>query len=453
MRLIRAMVTATALAFASTPVALLADGHGGPHSVDHQAIKTAVEADFDTYLAPLFLHFHRNPELSFLEHQTAARMAQELRDAGVEVTEGVGGTGVVGMFENGEGPLILIRADMDGLPVQEKSGLEYASTATQVGQDGVEYPVMHACGHDVHITSLVGTARKLVEMKDHWSGTIMFIVQPAEERVGGAKAMLEDGLYERFGTPDYALAFHVASVLPTGKVSAAEGIQYSSADSVDIKVPGIGAHGASPHAGKDPVYIASQIVTALQSIVSREVQPLQPAVITVGAFHSGSKHNIISDLAELQLTVRANDEKVRAQLLEAIERVAINVGKAHGLPNDMPVEVKVSEGTPVTFNDPTLARRLNNVIKRDLGEEYFMPFKQQGMGAEDFAYFVAEDMGVPGYYFAVGGTPQAAFDAAENGGPPVPSHHSPLFKVAPKPSVTLGTRAMIAAVLDLAPAS
>lgn len=446
MKQLRTITASLALALASTPVIALADDH----SVDHDAIKASVEAEFDNYLAPLFVHFHENPELSFLENATAARMAEELRQAGVTVTEGVGGTGVVGMLENGEGPLIMIRADMDGLPVVEKTGLDYASTATQVGQDGVEYPVMHACGHDVHITSLVGTARKLVEMKDNWSGTIMFIVQPAEERVGGAKAMLADGLYERFGTPDFALAFHVASVLPTGKISAAEGIQYSSADSVDIKVPGVGAHGASPHAGKDPVYIASQIVTALQSIVSREVQPLQPAVITVGSFHSGSKHNIISDLAELQLTVRANDEKVRAQLLASIERIAVNVGKAHGLPDDMPVEVVVSEGTPVTFNDVALAKRLNGVIKRDLGQETFMEFRQQGMGAEDFSYFVAEDMGVPGYYFAVGGTPQSAFDAAANGGPAVPSHHSPLFKVAPRPSVTLGTRAMIAAVLDLA---
>ena len=303
---------AIALALASTPMAATADDHAGAGAIDHEALAAQIEADYDNYLAPLFVHFHQNPELSFLENETAARMALELRAAGVEVTENVGGTGVVGMLENGEGPLILIRADMDGLPVLEKSGLDYASTAEQVGLDGQSYPVMHACGHDVHITSLIGTARKLVEMKDKWSGTIMFIVQPAEERVGGAKAMLADGLYERFGTPDYALAFHVASVLPTGKVSAAEGIQYSSADSVDIKVPGIGAHGASPHAGRDPVYIASQIVTAMQSIVSREVQPLSPAVITVGSFHAGSKHNIISDLAELQLTVRANDERVRA---------------------------------------------------------------------------------------------------------------------------------------------
>ncbi|MEM9312409.1 MAG: amidohydrolase, partial [Pseudomonadota bacterium] len=423
MRLLRtAAVTAMALATASL---------SAPAFANMEEITAAVDADYESYLAPLFLHFHRNPELSFLENKTAARMAQELRDAGLEVTEGVGGTGVVGMVRNGEGPLILLRADMDGLPVKEKSGLDYASVVTQVGQDGKEYPVMHACGHDVHITSMVGTARRLMAMKDQWSGTLMFVVQPAEERVGGAKAMLADGLYERFGKPDYALAFHVASVLPTGKVSAAEGIQYSSADSVDIIVPGIGAHGASPHMGRDPVYIASQIVTGLQSVVSREVGPLSPAVITVGSFQAGSKHNIISDEARLQLTVRANDEKVRAQLLAAIKRIAENTGVAHGLPEDLPVKVIVSEGTPVTYNDIPLAKRLNAVMKRELGDEAFMDFRQQGMGAEDFAYFVEESMGVPGYYFAVGGTPPEAFEAQANGGPRVPSHHSPLFKIAP----------------------
>ncbi|MEO1731813.1 MAG: amidohydrolase [Pseudomonadota bacterium] len=447
MRTIRTAAATIVLAAAAFSAPAYADNH----SIDHAAIATAVERDYDGYLAPLFVHFHRNPELSFLENKTAARMAQELRDAGLEVTEGVGGTGVVGILENGDGPLILLRADMDGLPVKEKSGLTYASNAMQVGQDGKEYPVMHACGHDVHITSMVGTARRLAAMKDQWKGTLMFVVQPAEERVGGAKAMLADGLYERFGKPDYALAFHVSSVLPTGKVSAAEGIQYSSSDSVDITVPGIGAHGASPHAGRDPVYIASQIVTALQSVVSREIMPLSPAVITVGSFHSGTKHNIISDRADLQLTVRSNDERVRAQLLASIERIAVNTGKAHGLPDDMPVEVEVIEGTPVTYNDIPLAQRLNAVMKRDLGEDKFIAFRQQGMGAEDFAYFVAEDTGVPGYYFAVGGTPMEAFEEAKNGGKPIPSHHSPLFKIAPKESVTLGTQAMIAAVLDLAP--
>ena len=424
-----------------------------PANADSGEVSAAVKADYDGYLDDLFVHFHENPELSFLETNTAKRMAAELRAAGLEVTEGVGGTGVVGMVRNGAGPLILVRADMDGLPLPEKTGLPYASKAVQTGQDGQQYPVMHACGHDVHITSMVGTARRLMAMKDRWAGTLMFVVQPAEERVGGAKAMLKDGLYDRFGKPDFALAFHVASALPTGRISASEGIQYSSADSVDIVVPGIGAHGASPHMGRDPVYIASQIVTAMQSIVSREVMPLSPAVITVGAFHSGTKHNIISDRADLQLTVRANDEATRAQLLKAIERVAVNIGKAHGLPDDMPVQVSVSEGTPVTNNNPQLARRLNASLKRDLGEEVFVPWVQQGMGAEDFAFFVADDLGVPGYYFAVGGTPQAAFDAQAKGGPAVPSHHSPLFKVAPRESVTLGTEAMIAAVLELAPPS
>ena len=379
-------------AIATSVVALTAGA--APAAADPAAVKQAVAADYDSHLKDLFVHFHANPELSFLEVETAKRMAVELKAAGLEVTEGVGGTGVVGMVRNGDGPLILLRADMDGLPMPEKTGLDYASTATQVAQDGNEYPVMHACGHDVHITSMVGTARRLMAMKDQWSGTLMFVVQPAEERVGGAAAMLEDGLYERFGTPDYALAFHVASILPTGKISASESIQYSSADSVDIKVPGVGAHGASPHMGRDPVYIASQIVTAMQSIVSREIEPLSPAVITVGAFHSGTKHNIISDRADLQLTVRANDEATRAQLLAAIERVAVNIGKAHGLPDATPVEVAVSEGTPVTNNDPALARRLNAVMQRDLGEDVLVPWQQRGMGAEDFAYFVAEDYGV-----------------------------------------------------------
>ena len=413
-------------------------------------VEAAVAQDYDDHLEDLFVHFHANPELSFLETDTAARMATELRTAGLEVTEGVGGTGVVGMLRNGDGPLILLRADMDGLPVEEKTGLEYASTATQVGQDGQEYPVMHACGHDVHITSMVGTARRLVAMQDQWQGTLMFVVQPAEERIGGARAMLEDGLYDRFGTPDYALAFHVTSVLPTGRISASESIQSSSSDSVDITVPGIGAHGAAPHMGRDPVYIAAQIVTALQSVVSREVMPLSPAVITVGAFHAGSKHNIISDRADLQLTVRSNDEETRAQLIEAIERIAVGIGKAHGLPDDMPVKVKVVEGTPVTVNDGALARRLNGVMARTFGEEAVIPFEQLSMGAEDFAYFVAEEYGVPGYYFGVGGTPPEAFAAAENGGPPVPSHHSPLFRIAPRESVTMGTQAMVAAVLELA---
>ena len=413
-------------------------------------LREAIKADYDKSLGALWDQFHRNPELSFVETKTAARMAQELRAVpGMVVTEKVGGTGVVGVLKNGDGPVVLLRADMDGLPVEEKSGLPNASKVRQVGSDGKEMPVMHACGHDVHITSMVGTARQLAARKDQWKGTLVFIVQPAEERVGGARKMIEDGLYARFPKPEYALAFHVAADMPTGTVSASEGIQYSSSDSVEIQVPGVGAHGASPDRGKDPVYIGSQIVVALQGIVSRERAPLSPAVITVGSFHSGTKHNIISDRADLQITVRANDEATRAQMLAAIKRVAENVGRANGLPETNLPKMTVSEGTPTTINDRALAQRLNAALVRGLGSAAVLPFEQTGMGAEDFAYLVEPKHGVKGYYFAVGGTPPAAFAAEKAGGPPVPSHHSPLFKIDPEPSVRVGTEAMVLAVLEL----
>jgi len=409
-----------------------------------------VSADYQRELGSLFDWFHRNPELSFKEVNTAARMARELRAIpGIDVTEKVGGTGVVGVMKNGPGPVVLVRADMDGLPVEEKSGLANASKLRQVDIDGVEKPVMHACGHDTHITALVGTARRLAAMRDRWKGTVLFVVQPAEERIGGAKAMVEDGLYTRFPKPAYALAFHVDSETPTGMVSAAEGLQYSSSDSVDITVPGIGAHGASPHTGRDPVYMASQLVIALQGLVSRERQPLTPAVITVGSFHAGLKHNIISDEARLQLTVRSNDEAERKRLIDGIRRVARGIGELNGMPADKMPVVKVVEGTGVTYNDPALARRLNGVLARTLGETAFKPFVQTDMGAEDFPYFIQPETGVKGYYFIVGGTPQAVFDAVASGGPPVPSHHSPLFKITPEPAIVTGTVAMTAAVLDL----
>ena len=410
----------------------------------------AVRADYKAELAAMFDWFHRNPELSFKETRTAARMAAELRKVpGMQVTEQVGGTGVVGVLKNGDGPVILVRADMDGLPVEEKSGLPNASRVRQVGVDGVEAPVMHACGHDTHITSMVGTARRMAALKDRWKGTVVFIVQPAEERVGGAAAMVKDGLYKRFPKPEAALAFHVSSELAAGKVAAAEGIQYSSSDSIDITVPGIGAHGASPHMGKDPVYMASQLVIALQGLVSREQQPLKPGVITVGSFHSGLKHNIISDEAKLQVTVRANDEEERARLIAGIRRVAKGIGELNGMPADKMPVVTVVEGTPTTINDAALARRLNGVMAQTLGAANVVPFEQKGMGAEDFAYLIQPDTGVKGYYFAVGGTPQAVIDAAARGGPPVPSHHSPLFKIAPEPAIVTGTIAMTAALLPL----
>ncbi len=411
----------------------------------------AVEADYAAHLEKLFIDFHKNPELSFKETRTAAIMAKELRAVGgIVVTEKVGGTGVVGVMKNGDGPVVLVRADMDGLPLKEDSGVAGPSTVTQVDIDGVTKPVMHACGHDVHITSLIGTARQLAKMKDRWSGTVVFVVQPGEERIDGARRMLADGLYTRFPKPNFAVAFHVAAGIPTGKLTLEPGISSSSSDSVDITIHGIGTHGASPHQGKDPIVMGAEIIMALQTLVSREIAPLKPGVVTVGSFHSGFKHNIISDKAELQLTVRSDDEDTRKKLLDGIKRIATNVGRMNGMPEDKLPTVKVGfESTPVTLNDPALTGRVRGAFTRTFGDDIMFVEERSGMGAEDFAYFIAKDLGVPGAYFNVGGTPQADIDAEKAGGKPVPGHHSPFFYIDPKPSVTLGTQAMTVAVLDL----
>ena len=413
-------------------------------------LNAAIKADYDRSLGSLWDYFHRNPELSYVEVKTAARMAQELRGVpGVEVTEHVGGTGVVGVMRNGTGPVVLLRADMDGLPLQEKTGLPNASTVTMPNREGVVSPVMHACGHDVHITAMVGTARQLSAARGRWHGTVVMIIQPAEERIGGAEAMLKDGLYTRFPKPEYALAFHIAAEMPTGHIAASESIQYSSADSIELTVHGVGTHGAAPHLGKDPVYIASQIVVALQGVIAREKSPLVPGIITVGSFHSGTKNNIISDRADLGITVRANDEATRAMLIQGVRDVAEGVGRANGLSGAMLPEVKVVESTPTTINDGALARRLNAALAKGLGEGVVVPFEQKNMGAEDFAWLVQPDTHVKGYYFAVGGTNPAWIAAAAKGGPPIAGHHSPLFKIDPEPSVRLGTEAMTRAVLEL----
>ncbi len=415
-------------------------------------LRARIDADYATNLAALFEHFHRNPELSFRETETARRIADELRKLGIAVTERVGGTGVVGILENGEGPRVLVRADMDGLPILEDSGLEYASTATQEDIDGVVKPVMHACGHDVHITSLIGTARQLVEARERWSGTVMFVAQPAEERIGGAKAMLEDGLYERFGVPDFALALHVAAGKPAGKIALEPGLIASSSDSVDITVRGVGAHGASPHKGRDPIYLASRIVVALQSLVSRELSPLEPGVVTVGSFHAGFKHNIIPDEARLQLTVRADSEETRETLLEGIERIARGIAVSAGLDEALfPTVEHGFESTPTTVNDEALVARLRPVFEGAFGEEGLYRDLRSGMGAEDFAYFTRTEEKVPGAYFVVGGTLEEEIEAEKEGGPPAPAHHSPFFRIEPEPAVTSGVEAMTIAVLELLP--
>jgi len=410
----------------------------------------SIEQDYDDYLWPLFDHFHRNPELSTVEFETAKRMAEELRSAGFDVTEGVGGTGVVAMLENGDGPLVMMRADMDGLPVEERSGLENASRAVQEDPlTGSMQKVMHACGHDVHITALVGTARQMAARRDDWSGTLMLIVQPAEERGIGARAMREDGVYERFGTPDYAFAFHVAAGKPAGKITVHELDAYAGVDSVDIIVHGIGAHGASPHRGKDPVLIGSQIVVALQMLVARELEPRTPGVVTVGSFHSGTKHNIISDRAVMQLTVRNTSLETRERLLSGIERIAVNVGRAAGLPEDKLPEVIVADETvPPTLNTPELVQRLRAAWSEALGDAAFYDVPPSGMGGEDFPYFT-QNPSIPTVYWQIGGTPQADLDAEAAGGPPVPSHHSPLFKIDPGPSVRSGVESTVVALMEI----
>jgi hippurate hydrolase len=308
---------------------------------------------------------------------------------------------------------------------------------------------MHACGHDVHITSMVGTARYMAANRDKWQGTLMLIVQPAEERVLGARAMRDDDIWGRFGKPDYALAFHVNSGDVSGTVNITEGSPFAGADTVDIIIHGVGAHGAHPHAGKDPIVLGSQIVLALQTLVARELPPRWPGVVTVGSFHSGTKHNIISDRAHLQLTVRNTSEETRQVLLDGIRRIAENMGRVAGLPEDKLPEVVVSnESVPPTINDAELARQLRAAWKAELGEGRVVHKPSLGMGAEDFPFFTV-DPDIRSVYWQIGGTPQADFDRAVAGGEPVPSHHSPLFKIEPEPSVTAGVESTVAALIAL----
>jgi hippurate hydrolase len=407
-------------------------------------LRADVAADYRARLAALFEHFHRNPELSGLEIETSKRLAAELRALGLEVTEGVGKTGVVALLRNGQGPTVLLRADLDGLPAEEKSGLPYASKARQADLSGVEQPVMHACGHDVHMTALVGAARQLAARKNAWSGTVVLIGQPAEERASGARDMIADGLFTRFPKPDYALGFHVWSPMAAGTVSVPQRVAWASADTVDIAVHGIGTHGASPHRGIDPVLVASQIVVSLQSLVSRTIDPLEDGVVTVGAIHGGTKHNIIGDRVDLQLTVRADNPATRAALLDGIERIAHGVARSFGVPDDKLPDVVVSqsETTPPTLNDEATARTIEAAFRAQFGDARVPPHKRDGMGAEDFAFYGAPEHGVKAVYFFVGGTPEAELAN-------VAAHHSPLFKVAPAPSVTTAVEALVVGALTL----
>jgi len=398
-------------------------------------------------LIGLYEHLHAHPELSFHEDETARRLAEEFRRAGAEVTTGVGKTGVVGVLKNGQGPTVLVRTDMDALPVTEATGLPYASKVRAEDDAGRPVGVMHACGHDLHMTNAVGTARWLADHKDHWAGTVVLIGQPAEERVGGARAMLKDGLYERFPKPDFALALHVAHDLEAGKIGYRSGPTWASSTSVDVVVRGKGGHGAMPQNTVDPVVLAALLVLDLQSVVSREISPIDHAVLTVGSIHGGTKHNIIPDEVRLQLTVRAFREEVRTALLEGIRRRATALAQAHKAPAPT-VAVDESEGVPPTVNTPALVARVLPAWVKALGEANVID-SPQSMGAEDFGLFARG--GVPTAMFRLGTIPPARVAAARASGEPLPSLHSALYHPDPAPSLRTGVRAMTAAVVALLP--
>ena len=408
----------------------------------------AVKADED-YLLALYKHLHANPEISNEEHETAARMAKELKDLGFDVTEGVGGTGVVGLMENGDGPTVMIRADMDALPVTEETGLPYASKKTVTLPNGVTTGVMHACGHDIHMTTWVGTARYLAGHKDEWSGTLIMIAQPAEEVGQGARNMLADGLYERFGTPDHVIALHDAANAPAGAIGVGSGYVMANVDSVDVTVYGSGGHGAYPHTTLDPIVIAARIVDALQTLVSREINPQTAAVVTVGSIHAGSKHNTIPDEAKLQLTVRSYTDETRDHLISGIERIARAQALSAGAPEDkMPkVEVK-DEYTPALYNTPEQTARLKEVFTERFGEDGTFEVKPV-MGGEDFSRYYRADNEVEATMFRVGAVPQKAWDAAKGNPAKLPSLHSSKFAPDPEPTIQAGTEAMTAAALEL----
>lgn len=409
----------------------------------------AVKADMPQ-LMTLYRDLHANPELSMEEVKTSAKLAADMRKLGFTVTEKVGKTGVVSVMKNGPGPTLMIRADMDGLPVVEQTNLPFASKVKATARSGVETGVMHACGHDTHMTSFIGTARQLSQRKGEWSGTLVMILQPGEETGEGARLMLEDGLYTRFPKPDTAIAFHDAAALPEGVIGVTPGYALANVDSVDILVKGVGGHGAYPHTTRDPIVLASRIVTTLQTLVSRENDPANPAVVTVGSFQAGAKHNIISDEARLQLTVRSYTPEVRKLLLDGIKRIARGEAIAAGMPDDkMPVvTVREEMFTPSTFNTQPLSDHALDLFVRTFGKDRAIKTPAV-MGGEDFSRFWLADKSIQSLVFWVGGTPKAQWDAAGGDGQKLPSLHSPFWAPNAEAVISTATEAMTVLALDL----
>ena len=429
----------------------------GGFAFAQQTPQTIADAELPSLLA-IYEDVHSHPELSTREERTAALVAKELRAAGCQVTEHVGKYanpnlkcyGIVGIMKNGDGPTVLVRTDMDALPVEEETGLPYASKVTTKNDDGKDVHVMHACGHDAHVAAFIGTARALQKLKDQWRGTIIFVGQPAEELGTGARAMLADGLYTRFPKPNFALGFHDNAFLETGRIGVTEGYTYANVDSVDVTVRGVGGHGAYPHKTKDPIVLAAELINAWQTIASRENNPLDPVVVTVGSIHGGTKHNIISDEVKMQLTVRTYKADVRERVLSAIERIAKGIAAAAGVPSELApiVTVRKDQFTPATYNNPELTKRLVAVWKKSLGADN-VKLVDPTMGGEDFSEFSLPDHSIPAVDFHIGAVEPAKIADSKKNGTTLPSLHSSKFAPVPEPTIRLGIIGMTSAVLEL----
>jgi amidohydrolase len=392
----------------------------------------------------LYLDLHQNPELSTHEAQTAAKLTSRLRSLGYDVTEHVGGTGIVAIMKNGNGPTVMLRTELDALPVEEKTGLAYASKIHAKDDAGRDVPVMHACGHDLHMASILGTAAIMAHSKNTWHGTLLLIGQPAEETIGGAKAMLEDGLLTRFPKPDVAVALHVGNILPAGEVGITPGVYNTNADSLRITIYGKGGHGSAPHTAIDPIVIAARTILALQTITSREVKPGEMAVVTVGYIQAGTKNNIIPDQAELGLTVRTRNAEIRKQVLAAIARITKAEAEAAGAPR--PPMLDRYEWTDLVYNDPALAQRMRGVLEAALGKDKVVT-QEAITGSEDFSYFV--EQGIPGFYFSLGGAEPEKFAQAKAAGTMLPSNHSSSFAPDVDPALHTGIAAEVAVLRNL----
>ncbi len=392
----------------------------------------------------LYLDLHEHPELSSHETQTAAKLADRFRTLGYDVTEHVGGTGVVAILKNGPGPTVMLRTELDALPVEEKTGLAYASKVHTKDDAGHDVPVMHACGHDLHMASIVGTAAIMAHSKDTWHGTLMLIGQPAEETISGAKRMVDDGLFQRFPKPDVGLALHVSNDAPAGKVGVGSGDRYANADSVRITIYGKGGHGSAPHTTIDPIVIAAKTILSLQTIVSREVKPGETAVLTVGYISAGLKNNIIPDQAEMGLTIRTFKPEIRKQILASITRIVKGEAEAGGATRAPLVEHY--ESTDVVYNEPALARRMRGPLEAALGKENVVDAEAR-TGSEDYSYFI--EQGVPSFYFGLGGAEPHAYVQAKQAGTHLPSNHSSLFAPDLDPALHAGITAEVAVLRNL----